>query len=204
MAYRDKCREKDIDNSRWKDKMFDTKEKAIADFASYAILMTDSTNREHAAVLRKKSGKYYYTRIEKGFHSTVWPTAIKYAVLQEEKYFLHTHPNHGWVDRDGNSKDNNPLSGVPSSRKVSDIGDTTVVDVLGYDGIYLVSAMGNLYLYEGVGIPKPKNNTFANNHSELRALKPILTGLTQSKYCYKQINTKKDRDSDHQKMPWSP
>jgi|GEM_PF-5432897 len=178
--------------------MFKTKEEAVADFAKNAIPLTDATNREHAAVLRQKSGIYYYTKIEKGFHNTVWPTAIKYMGLKEEKYFLHTHPNHGRVDARGRYRDNNPLSGNPGSRKVSDIGDAMVVDVLGYDGIYLVSAKGNGYLYEGVGVHKPRNNTYANNKRELHALKPVITHLTQSRFCYMEISKKR-----YEKKPWN-
>ena len=183
--------------------MFNTKKEAIADFAKHAIPMTDETNREHAAVLREKSGNYYYTKIEKGFHLTVWPTALKYAALNENKYFLHTHPNHGVRDARGRARDTNPFSGVPGSRKLSNAGDAYVVDVLGYDGIYLVSAMGNVYLYEGVGVAKPEDNTYANSKRELYGLKPIMKGMPQSKYCYKQINKKKRRAKDHKKHPWA-
>ena len=182
--------------------MFSTKEEAIADFAKHAIVMTDKTNKEHAAVLRKQNGKYYYTKIEKGFHTTVWPTALKYAMLKEEKYFMHTHPNHGIKDGKGKARDNNPFSGVPGSRKMSDAGDAYVVDVLGYDGIYLVSAMGNVYLYEGVGVAKPKNNTYANNKGELHALKPIMSGLTKSKFCYRRKYKKRNRPKDFKKELW--
>lgn len=183
--------------------MFKTKEDAVADFARHAIVMTDKSNKEHAAVLMKKNGLYYYTKIEQGFHRTVWPTALKYAAMRGEKYFLHTHPNHGKKDGKGGLLDNNPFSGVPGSRKLKDVGDAYVVDVLGYDGIYLVSAMGNAYLYEGVGVPKPKCNTYANTKSELRVLKPVITGLSQSKYCYVSKDKKRDRAKDYVKTPWS-
>ena len=182
--------------------MFNTKEEAISDFAKHAIPMTDATNKEHAAVLMQRLGKYYYTKIEKGFHTTVWPTAIKYSVFKEEKYFLHTHPNHGSIDLKGRPKDNNPLSGIPGSRKLKDAGDAMVVNVLGYNGIYLVSSMGNVYLYEGVGIPKPKNNTYANNKYELNTLKPVMRGLTKSQYCYKKTKIKKERTKNYKKEPW--
>jgi len=170
---------------------FDTKEDAVIDFAKYAIPLTDITNKEHAAVIRKSNGKYYYTKVEKGFHRTVWPTAIKYAVVKGEKYFIHTHPNHGVKDTKGKDRDNTPFSGVPGSRKAKDSGDAMVVDVLGYDGIYLVTAMGDAYLYEGVGVQKPKNNTYANSKGELRGLKPVMTGLTKSKYCYRCVDKNK-------------
>ena len=184
--------------------MFNTKNEAIADFAKYAIPMTDVTNKEHAAVLRKKDGKYYYTRIERGFHATVWPTALKYAVLKGEKYFLHTHPNYGYLDKKGRVKDNNPFSGVPGSRKLSDAGDATVVDLLKYDGIYLVSAMGNVYLYEGVGEPKEENNTYANSKRELHDLKPVMTGLNTSKFCYKPVKNSRYKGVMFKKQLWSP
>lgn len=184
-------------------RMFKTKDEAVADFAKHAIPMTDKTNREHAAVLIKKDSRYYYTKIEKGFHRTVWPTALKYFVKRGEKYFLHTHPNHGKKDAKGKLLDNNPFSGNPGSRKLKDAGDAYVVDYLRYDGIYLVSAMGNAYLYEGVGIPKPRNNTYANTKRELRGLKPVMGGLTQSKYCYISKGKKRDRAKDYVKTPWA-
>lgn len=179
---------------------FNTIEEAVSEFAKYAIPLTDKTNKEHAAVIRKQDSKYFYTRIEKGFHTTVWPTALKYAALKGEKYFIHTHPNHGKKNAKGENKDNNPFSGNPGSRKIKDAGDAYVVDVLGYDGIYLVSAMGRAYLYKGVGIHKPKNNTYANSKKELRALQPIIMGLTKSKYCYKLMDKKKVKR--YKKQQW--
>lgn len=170
---------------------FNTKEEAVKDFSKYAIPMTDKTNKEHAAVIRKQDGKYYYNKIDKGFHLTCWPTALKFILAKGEKYFIHTHPNHGIKDTKGNIRDNNPFSGNPGSRNIKDTGDAYVVDVLGYDGIYLVSAMGNAYLYEGVGIHKPTNNTYANSKIELRGLKPVMTGLTKSMFCYKLIDMNK-------------
>lgn len=181
--------------------IFNTIKEAIKDFAKHAIPLTDKTNKEHAAVIRRQGSKYYYTKIDKGFHRTVWPTALKYAAVKGEKYFLHTHPNHGTKDASGKHRDNNPFSGNPGSRNVKDAGDAYVVDVLGYDGIYLISAMGNAYLYEGVGIHKPKNNTHANSKSELRALKPVMTGLTKSKYYYKLIDKNK-RIKRYKKQRW--
>lgn len=181
--------------------MFNTKEEAVIDFAKYAIPLTDKTNKEHAAIMRKQNGKYYYTKIEQGFHLTCWPTALKYTTVKGEKYFLHTHPNHGLRDKEGKARDNNPFSGVPGSRKIKDAGDAYVVDVLGYNGIYLVSAMGNAYLYEGVGIHKPRKNTYANSKKELRSLKPVLTGLTKSQYCYKYIDKDK-RKKRFKKERW--
>ena len=181
--------------------LFNTKEEAVRDFAKHAIPLTDQTNKEHAAVIRERNGNYYYTKIEQGFHMTVWPTALKYAAIKGEKYFVHTHPNHGARDAKGCDRDNTPFSGNPGSRKLKDAGDAYVVDVLGYDGIYLVTAMGNAYLYEGVGIPKPKNNTYANSKSELHALKPIMTGLAQSQYCYKCIN-QSNRKKRYKKIRW--
>lgn len=180
---------------------FSTKEEAVRAFAKYAIPLTDKTNKEHAAVIRKRGGKYYYTKIEQGFHMTVWPTAIKYAAVKGEKYFIHTHPNHGGKNAKGMNKDNSPFSGNPGSRKLKDVGDAYVVDVLGYDGIYLVSAMGNAYLYEGVGIHKPEKNTYANTKKELHGLKPLMTGLTESKYCYKCIDINK-RKKKYKRQRW--
>ncbi|MEX1375910.1 MAG: hypothetical protein AB1Z23_00415 [Eubacteriales bacterium] len=185
-------------------KLFDTKKEAIADFAKYAILLTDIKNREHAAVLREKDGKFFYTKIEKGFHSTVWPTAIKNMLLSGTKYFLHTHPNHGTKTPKGNNKDNIPFSGVPGSKKAKDAGDAMVVDVLGYDGIYLVSAMGNVYLYEGMGKTDENDNTHADTEKELENLKPIFTGMTQSKYCYKKVERKKKRAQKYEVQSWNP
>lgn len=175
-------------------KIFDTKLMAVADFALKAIPKTDDTNREHAAVMFERGGKYYYTPIVKGFHATVWPTALRYAVHRRRKYFLHTHPNYGRVDEKGNYIDNNPLSGVPGSNKP---GDAFVVDRLGYAGIYLVSAMGNVYLYEGVG----SNNTHANDVAEFVRLMPIARGLTKSKHCYRQ---KSKRDAHYEREIWTP
>ena len=185
-------------------RVFSTIEDAVADFAKYAIPKTDQTNKEHAAVLREKGGIFYYTKIEKGFHRTVWPTAIKYMVLKGKKYFLHTHPNYGTKSAKGRNKDNTPFSGTPGSRRAKDAGDTMVVDVLGYDGIYLVSAMGNAYLYEGTGRADESDNTHADDIKQLYNLKPVITGLTQSRYCYKKIKGSKGRANKYGIHSWSP
>jgi len=187
-----------------KHKMFNTKEEALKDFASKAIPMTDAVNREHAAILIKEKNRYYYTKIERGFQYTVWPTALKYLYIRKEKFFMHTHPNHGWADSKGNLKDNNPFSGVPGSRKITDAGDAFVVDILGYKGIYLVSAMGNVYLYEGAEAPRALKNTFASTKEQLNALKPIMTGLTRSEYCYRKIAKSKRGAVQYKKEKWMP
>ncbi len=184
-------------------KTFKSLQEAVENFAKYAIPMTDETNKEHAAVLINKDNKYYYTKIERGFHNTVWPTALKHIFCKKEKYFLHTHPNSGRKDLRGKNTDNNPFSGVPGSRKLSDAGDAYVVDVLGYDGIFLVSAKGNAYLYRGVGITMPQKNTFANSKKEMAGLKPIFGGMTQSKYCYKLKMGKKAEVNKYIKEQWS-
>jgi len=181
-------------------KFYDTKEEAIASFAQQAIALTDRYNKEHAAVLREKNGKYYYTKIERGFHATVWPTALKYALARGEKYFMHTHPNSGRLDSKGMPRDNNPFSGIPGSRKLKDAGDAMVVDVLKYNGIYLVSAMGNAYLYEGKGPIGKDKNTHANNKNEFRNLKPVQSGLARSEYCYRKIGSKKRK---FEKASWT-
>ncbi len=181
---------------------FETKEEAVKYFAQKAIPLTDDKNKEHAAVIFKAKDGYYCTKIEKGFHTTVWPTALKYACFKKEKYFLHTHPNHGRVDSKGKAKDNNPFSGVPGSRKIKDAGDAYVVDVLGYDGIYLASAMGNAYLYEGANVQTEKSNTFARSKKELNLLEPVITGLEKSKYCYKKTVKSKKHFVRYKKERW--
>ncbi len=61
--------------------------------------------------------------------------------------------------------------------------------------------MGKAYLYEGVGIHKPINNTYANTKKELRGLRPVLSGLTKSKYCYKYLDKRK-RKNRYKKELW--
>ena len=182
---------------------FSTKEDAVKVFAQKAIPMTDSTNKEHAAVIFKAKDGYCCTKIDKGFHTTVWPTALKYVFIRKEKYFLHTHPNNGRLNANGKFKDNNPFSGVPGSRKLKDAGDAYVVDVLGYAGIYLISAMGNAYLYEGIA-GSAQSNTYASNKKELSSLKPVISGLTRSKYCYKKAKNSKKHFASYEKEPWMP
>ena len=154
---------------------YSNKEDAAKEFSSNAMPMTDATNREHAAVMYGINGVYYNSDIYEGVHNTVWKFAVQnsYHPTGREEYLLHTHPN-------CECHINNEFSGKPGSLEP---GDAFVVDILGYDGIYLASPNGFIYLYEGTSDNSDLTDNYANNVTELEALLPVAVGTpAKNKY----------------------
>jgi len=155
--------------------IYDDELKAVTSVATEMRELTDRYNIEFMAVVKIKKGypqQYHVSNIVAGVTDNVVAATILRRIFSNPfcRYIIiHTHPN---------SEGYNPnvFSGSPICKRFSDLGDTSVTNILKYQSIYLIGNKGGLYKYEGLG----QGENRANNINELMRIKPLLTNLAKA------------------------
>ena len=150
--------------------LYSTEEDAVFAFKKEAMPLTLDNGKEYSAILDaievldtdtgKVSTYYYYFEAKQGADTNVVFNALLGAGNDKDRKLLHTHPvtgganrhfsgdpeNHGLINKYLFDSDPQTLAGLSG-----EMGDSSVPELLGYGGIYVITSGAEVKLYEGFG-----------------------------------------------------
>ncbi len=154
--------------------LYSTEKDAVFAFKKESMPLTLDKETEFSAVLKSidlrdsDTGEvktyYYYTEIRQGTKYNVVGNALLGTLIEGDKILLHTHPVEGYWGRsfsgnpqnDGFNKYYFDTTSFDNffSNMFLEAGDSSVTNVLGYKGIYVITSGAEVKLYEGHGDSK--------------------------------------------------